>query len=178
VIPVRDLDEAGRSVSFPVPAAWLRAALAGCEMQPAGSDGEAGVRVSKTGQSIVVRGQIAVDFVVGCARCLAPVALRPSIELSLVLTPVSAPPRKPPKRDGDDEHEFGSDDTDHDTYEGDEVVLDRFIREAVLLEAPSFPLCSESCEGIRPHVAASASESREPRLAKLIELAQKRTTKE
>lgn len=45
-------------------------------------------------------------------------------------------------------YEFASDEADTDTYEGEEVVLDGFIRELILLEMPIFPLCSEQCPGI------------------------------
>jgi len=48
------------------------------------------------------------------------------------------------------EYEFTSDEADIDAYDGETVVLDDFVREAILLEIPIFPLCSESCAGIRP----------------------------
>lgn len=48
------------------------------------------------------------------------------------------------------EYEFSADEADVDVYDGEIVVLDGFVREAILLEMPIFPLCSESCEGIRP----------------------------
>jgi uncharacterized protein len=68
-----------------------------------------------------------------------------------------------------------------DTYEGEEVVLDRFVREAILLESPIFPLCSEACEGIRPASdSAPVSEGAvtDPRLLPLLELAKRRKLKE
>jgi hypothetical protein len=48
------------------------------------------------------------------------------------------------------EYEFSSEEAEVDTYDGETVVLDEFIREALLLELPNFPLCSEACPGIRP----------------------------
>jgi uncharacterized protein len=53
-------------------------------------------------------------------------------------------------RDGDkDVYEFSQEEADIDTYDGDEVVLDDYLREMILLESPIFPLCSEECPGIR-----------------------------
>ena len=81
----------------------------------------------------------------------------------------------------DDETEFDGEDADIDTYEGEEVVLDRFVREAILLESPIFPLCSEACEGIRPASdSAPGSEGAvtDPRLLPLLELAKRRKLKE
>jgi uncharacterized protein len=67
------------------------------------------------------------------------------------------------------EYEFSSDEADEDTYDGETVVLDPFIREAILLEVPNFPLCSEACPGIRPAAAPAAAPvaAVDPRLAPL-----------
>jgi uncharacterized protein len=71
------------------------------------------------------------------------------------------------------EHEFSSEDAEFDTYDGETVVLDDFIREALVLELPNFPLCSEACPGIRPVESATeagsaeASDRVDPRLAPL-----------
>lgn len=46
------------------------------------------------------------------------------------------------------EYEFSSEEAEVDEYDGERVVLDAFVREALLLELPSFPLCSETCPGI------------------------------
>ncbi|MFO0590980.1 MAG: DUF177 domain-containing protein [Polyangiaceae bacterium] len=75
-----------------------------------------------------------------------------------------------PKKDEEEEYEFSSEEADTDSYDGETVVLDDFIREALLLEVPSFPLCSEDCPGIRPS-AKQAAEAKEagldPRLSPL-----------
>ena len=58
-----------------------------------------------------------------------------------------------------DEYEFDSEEADLDEYDGERVVLDPIIREAILLELPSFPLCSEACPGIAPSETSAASGS-------------------
>ena len=184
IVPVHDLDLSGRSVRFPITPVWLRGALEGCEPQPAGSTGQMDVHLTKTGNEVLVQGQIDAALVIPCARCLEPVEFRPHIELSLLLHPMAGalvPPRRVGQMAGDDETEFGDEDTDNDTYAGDEVVLDRFVREAILLESPIFPLCSEACEGIRPASdSAPGSEGAvtDPRLLPLLELAKRRKMKE
>jgi uncharacterized protein len=214
VVPVHDLDLEGRSVRFAITPAWLRGALEGCEAQPAGSTGQIDVHLTKTGNDVLVQGQIDAAFVIPCARCLEPVEFRPHIELSLLLHPASTagvaarrpgahgpahtgaraagqgaqtaahPPGKAatkPHPKSDDETEFEEGEADTDTYEGEEVVLDRFVREAILLESPIFPLCSEACEGIRPASdSAPGSEGAvtDPRLLPLLELAKRRKMKE
>ena len=184
IVPVHDLDLSGRSVHFPITPVWLRGALEGCEPQPAGSTGQMDVHLTKTGNEVLVQGQIDTALVIPCARCLEPVEFRPHIELSLLLHPAAGalvPPRRVAQMAGDDETEFGDEDADNDTYAGDEVVLDRFVREAILLESPTFPLCSEACEGIRPasdSVPGSEGAGTDPRLLPLLELAKRRKLKE
>jgi uncharacterized protein len=122
-----------------------------------------------------------------CARCLEPAAVDVDTEVALLLrpeAPAHAAPKTPktkPKPGGpsttqpkpskaEPEYEFTSEEADHDTFDGETVVLDPFVREAILLEAPNFPLCSEACAGIRPAAAAPPLEAAphvDPRLAPL-----------
>jgi DUF177 domain-containing protein len=203
IAQVHDLDVLGRDVAFAVTPAWMRGALEGCEMQPAGPEGSARMHLSKTGNDVLVRGKLDVELVVPCARCLEPVRLHPVIELSLLLqqAPTTLPSgaSRPGSRErtekgakargghgseATEEPELSAEDADFDTYEGEEVVLDRFFREAILLESPIFPLCSEACEGIRPAQAGDPSPTQggsnvnDPRFLPLLELAKRRPTKE
>jgi DUF177 domain-containing protein len=191
VIPIYDLDVTGKDARFVVTPSWLRGALEGCEMQPAGPEGLLEVHLTKTGNDVLVQGQIDARLVVPCARCLRPVELRPHMELTLLLHPTkshsasSHPPRadgpRAARRPRDEDSEFSGDEADVDAYEGDEVVLDRFVREAILLESPTFPLCSEACEGIRPASESAPSPGgavTDPRLLPLLELAKRRNWKE
>jgi uncharacterized protein len=188
VVPIHDLDAAGREHTFTVPVAWLRGALEGCEVQPAGSEGKLSVLLTKTGPDVLVNGSVDVDLVVPCARCLDPVHLGPRIGISVVLMPAAQEHKAPGggHRSGkrSPPGEFSAEDADVDTYEGEEVTLDRFVREAILLESPIFPLCSEACEGIRPTVEAGPPAPSEgfrasdPRLLPLLEMVKKRSIKE
>jgi uncharacterized protein len=71
------------------------------------------------------------------------------------------------------EYEFSAAEAGLDVYDGETVVLDPFVREAILLELPQFPLCSEACVGIPPGPssatgpAVSLDEPVDPRLAPL-----------
>lgn len=211
VVPVHDLDLTGRDVHATITKEWLDAVLAETELRRAGPEGELDVHISKTGNDVLVRGAIRVALEIDCARCLEPVRLDRPLELTLLLHPAPAtkrpqgsparptphrelrkadgpkpsgkPERKPSRTRTDEEYEFSADEADTDVYEGDEVVLDRFVREAILLEEPIFPLCSDACEGIRPPPhppgeAADATQAPDPRLARIADLLAKRKTKE
>jgi uncharacterized protein len=60
------------------------------------------------------------------------------------------------------EYEFTAEEAEVDEYDGERVVLDAFVREALLLELPSFPLCSETCPGIDDAPSVGHAPAAEP----------------
>ncbi len=201
---IHDLQQLGmQDVDAPLTREWMSHALEGLEVAPAGDrEGRVRLRLVTTGRDVVVRGTVSAPVTTTCGRCLRSMPLDIEADLSLLLMPekVAAPPKTPrgPKRgknesvtahqpssktgkgrwhrdDGDEVYEFSPDEADADTYAGDEVVLDGFIREAIVLEIPIFPLCSEQCPGIGPVPAAPgdadlADPPIDPRLAPLLAL--------
>lgn len=182
------------------------------EVRPREVDGSLSVRVSKVGDDVIVSGEAKASLAVSCARCLVDVPLDVVAPLALLLVPRAGQPAgaavlrrtkgrsvpkavddaaKPAEKGGrrrgraepDEEIEISAEDADLDTYEGEEVVLDPFVREALLLETPTFPLCSDACEGITPPPEARPRPDAEapgvdPRLAPLLKFSpskQKRT---
>lgn len=176
-ISANDIDIAGRAHEVPLPAGWLSGELADAEVS-ATEPGRLKVRLSRSGiADIVVRGRVLARVSTPCARCLGPAHVSVDTELALLLRPApKADPRangagdkdgaarKPAKaaKDKDPEYEFSSEEADHDVYDGETVVLDEFVREAILLELPSFPLCSEACPGIGPAASGSAAGDEPP----------------
>lgn len=142
------------------------AGMRGSEQSEAGS---VRGRLSRSGRDIVVRGKIRTAVEVDCVRCLRPAEINVRAELALLLRPATrAELRARQKAPGVQEYEFNAHEAEIDTYDGENVVLDDFVREAIILEVPSFPLCRESCPGIPS--APGAAEPREeidPRLAPL-----------
>jgi uncharacterized protein len=179
-VSAHDIDAAGIALDAAVPVAWLAEELAGTEITAA-APGRLTARLSRSGHDIVVRGRVKADLSVPCARCLDPASVPVDTEIALLLHPgpVSArPPSPAPHAAGngkarppakDDEYEFSAGEADLDSYDGETVVLDPFVREAILLEVPNFPLCSEGCPGIRPAAAAPSEPAPrvDPRLAPL-----------
>jgi DUF177 domain-containing protein len=178
-IPVNDIDASGVTVDAALPVSWLDSELADANVHSA-APGHISARLSRSGKDIVVRGRIRARVTTPCARCLDPAPIEIDSELSLLLKPRPTPPgargaASPHGRGGRasattsnarqgavgtkpaaqaraaaTEYEFGVGEEGHDSYDGEAVVLDDFVREAVLLELPNFPLCSEACPGIRP----------------------------
>jgi uncharacterized protein len=169
-VPIGDLDAGGKSLSFPIRVAWLRGAFEGTQVAPSDRDGEVAVRVSKSGNDVVVRGTLRVDLVVPCARCLEPARVTIAEPLSALYVPRSALGRGPGDH-GDGDDDASAAEADLLPYDGETVVLDDLVRDELLLAVPMIPLCSEGCPGISPHSGQpSAPASIDPRLRPLLRL--------
>ena len=167
-IPVSDLDAAGRSFAFPVRAVWIRSALEGANVDPAGADGKLEIRVSRSGTDVVVRGSLKADLSVPCGRCLEPTRVTVSEPLSALAVPHAAMRES---LGDDDDGDLAPDQSDMIPYDGDTVVLDDLVRDELLLGIPMIPLCSEGCPGIpRQSGEPPPQESVDPRLRPLLRL--------
>jgi uncharacterized protein len=190
-IAAADIDAAGRSIEAGLPVEWLDEQLADSNVK-ATAPGHLSVRLSRSGSEVVVRGKTRASLEAPCGRCLSPAKIEVEGELALLLQPAKTPPPQPAsaargakgpagkggagatsgegksKRAAKEkdlpEYEFSSDEADVDTYDGETVVLDDLVREAILLELPIFPLCSEDCPGIRPASSDAVDEGAEPRV--------------
>jgi uncharacterized protein len=194
-LSAHDVDTAGSPVDGALPTAWLDKELEDAALT-AERPGHVTARISRSGSDIVVRGKATADLTTPCARCLDPAHLHVEGELSLLLRPVAEARAEAhvhgghgnrhhangdakaaaKEKDRDDEYEFGGAEAEADVYDGETVVLDPFIREALLLEIPKFPLCSEACPGIRPadgRAPAEPAPAIDPRLAPLDALRKK-----
>jgi len=180
--PAADIPIEGVAVELELPPRWLEATLsdAGVEAGPCREAGAFTGRLSRSGQDIVVRGQARARLALPCVRCLEPAFVDVAADLSLLLLPVSRSETRNAKRRGSSrgavatpaEYEFSADEAAQDVYDGETVVLDAFIREAILLEIPAFPLCTESCPGIAteespPGLTSVDGDEIDPRLAPL-----------
>jgi uncharacterized protein len=175
-IPVRELDAGGKHLHFPIRAAWLRGALEGTEIEPAGPDGELDLRVSKSGNDVVVHGSLAVELTAPCARCLE--RARVTVKEPVTVLAVPEAHHKPGPRDDDD---LSPDQLDTIPYDGETVILDELVRDELVLGVPMIPLCSEACPGIRPQPSQESSQAAseptqlDPRLRPLLRLKKTQT---
>ena len=171
-VPAADVSVEGLEVDFELPPKWLDAALGdgeACALRrnDAPKAGSLKGRLSRSGPAdIVVRCRVVAAVETSCARCLEPAAIPVDAELSLLLQPSS---RANERRSTSGEYEFTRREADLDVYDGEVVVLDAFVRELILLEIPTFPLCSEACPGIRPRPEEDLPDSApvDPRMAPL-----------
>ncbi|HVW24285.1 MAG TPA: DUF177 domain-containing protein [Polyangiaceae bacterium] len=207
-VPLADLDYGEREIDEEIPREWLRRALQGSEAVPRDKPGRLTVTVSKSGREVMVRGRARAYVTMPCARTLDPVDYDLAPDIFLLLGPPSGPGPRPaakaasakaqkaakrpvkdaPKgksgprdrRKREEDAMLPEEEAAKDTYEGDRVNLDPFVREFLLLELPMVPLRedlrSEESPAIeRPLVPApkdrQAQEAIDPRLAPLADIA-------
>lgn len=152
-IPVLEVDRGPVRKEWALSKNWLTAALSDTEAQPGEHPGRLTVSVSKTGRDYVVLGQIDVELVFPCARTLEPAAYTLRPQLTLLLRK-AAPPSDPNRQSRSERHrtrakkkdedaELSDEDVSADTFTGETIVLDGFVREQLLLEFPMVPLRSD-----------------------------------
>ena len=165
VVSVADLKRGPIVASWALPVTWLRRALEDTQASVAEA-GHLQVELTASGTEIVVRGTAAVTVVMPCARTLEPVEVELSPEIFLMLSPAcpsphpdrqtrtsrgrsrrsrrsagrSAGPRRSSDRSGNATWEgdplLSDELAAQDSYDGERVVLDPFIREFILLDLP------------------------------------------
>lgn len=105
------------------------------------------VTQSPTGQ-VLATGSVDATLVQECRRCLTPVERATHLDLALVWSP-------PDELSEDDE-----DDGEIRTLEAGAGDLDvgAAVREELLLAAPRYVVCKDTCKGICPHCGADLNE--------------------
>lgn len=99
--------------------------------------------IRKFDNLVTVQGPVGCTMSITCSRCLDDFTLGLKVFLDIKLTPRTKTPRV-------SEVELKRDDMDVYYYEGDEIDLDPFIYEEVLLNVPTRPVCTEDCKGLCP----------------------------
>jgi uncharacterized metal-binding protein YceD (DUF177 family) len=204
VIKLADLERGARELSAAIPEAWLKQALANTDAVPLG-DGSVAVELLKTGREVIVRGHARASVSVPCVVTLEPLRfeLEPEVFLRLLPAPESAHARRrsassgkekpaglgkekhaPPaptekskrkRRRDQDDPELSLEQAAEDVYHGDEIVLDDFLREFIVLEIPPYPRRSDlpSAEerlSSRPLAESPQEKPIDPRLLPLLDL--------
>ncbi len=101
------------------------------------------VKISKAGQSILIRGKVQTRLILQCVRCLREFFYPISSEYELTLLPLK-------NTSFAEEVELSSEDMDSSFIEGGEIHLSEIACEQVFLEIPIKPLCQEDCRGLCP----------------------------
>jgi uncharacterized metal-binding protein YceD (DUF177 family) len=199
-VSVADLDQGPKQASFTLPLGWLRDVLEPSGASPRG-EGHLTVELTKQGHDVMVRGHVSFGVTMPCVVTLDPVDFDLRSEIFLLLKPgkpkthaplrpavaasgsnTNGPEAKVLKRkkrpSKDSTPELADEEAVRDTYVGDEVVLDEFVREFLLLELPLYPRrpdlpSAEESLVSRPLAGPTGEKPIDPRLEPLAKLAER-----
>jgi uncharacterized protein len=124
---------------------------------PAGEEAAADlVLESLRGGAILASGSVEAPWEGPCVRCLGPARGRVHVDVRELFEP-------------------GSDNEETYPLDGDQIDLEPLVRDAVLLELPLAPLCTDDCQGLCPVCGVNrnqtsctcAAEARDPRWSAL-----------
>jgi uncharacterized protein len=172
--PKHELQDAPKHLAESLPASWLTELIAieGDELV-ARDDGFFEGELAPSGDELfLLRGIVRAHLSMPCGRCLGPAPVDIQGDVTILFAPVK-PGRKVKGRtsaDSEGEFEFDPSEAEMTFFEGDHIVLDEVLREAILLEVPISALCSEACPGINPtpvNLSDAPSRAIDPRLAQL-----------
>ena len=163
---VSELEDEPRLISEELSSEFLTELLADTDATPvAGQTARLEVSLSKNGDEVLVQGNLRLKVAVPCARTLDPAEydLRPAVLLILSPSPdTEAPPRRPRrqkaapvakvkpaknKSNWQNDPALLEEEAASDCYFGDELILDSFLREFILLELPMVPLREDLRDG-------------------------------
>lgn len=200
-VPVRDLERADQRRTWEIPSDWINSALDESDARSDGTPGTLEMYLKKQGREVLVKGQARANVTMPCARTLEPVSVSLDAEILLLLTPRPSAPagakavpggvksgrrqrraavdrplgaRRDQPADEAPGDLLSQEEAGRDEYDGENVDLDAFVREHLLLELPLFPVRSDL--PFEPNAATDtppdeSGAAPDPRLAPLAALA-------
>jgi uncharacterized protein len=97
----------------------------------------------KSGENVWIHGPVDGKLLLTCDRCLEEYTHTVRANLDIELVPKKRAPNAP-------ELELKSEELDQYYFEGEEIDIDPYVFEEVMLSIPIKALCSESCKGMCP----------------------------
>jgi uncharacterized protein len=113
---------------------------------------------TRLGRDVLVRARFQVPLSGQCKRCLNPLRLDEPVELVRTYVPLEQAHGPVERRGEDSEGSFDPTLADEESYAGKEIDLAPAIREQILLQIPSSPICRDDCQGLCPRCGKDLNE--------------------
>jgi uncharacterized protein len=101
------------------------------------------LEIEKTGNSIWIRGPVVARLSLTCARCLEQFTFSVASKLDMKLLPRNEAPSAP-------ELELKTEEMDMYYFEGEEIDINPYVFEEIMLNIPLKALCADACKGVCP----------------------------
>ena len=144
-----------------IPLEWLKKRLTYYEFEAEPRKAEVDVRVERTGNGILVRGEVRAEISTFCGTCLENIVIDVRSKVSTFLVPRTALEKMY------EEMELTPEDLGREYYEGDTLTLDDLFGDALMLELPMNPRCRDNCPGLPTMDVEPRGNAVDPRLAPL-----------
>ena len=160
---LEDLEKGPENIDRDIPLDWLGQEMKACEYNVEPTRAHTRMTLNASDQGVLVSGSASVRVKTECGKCLAEIYLDLECALNSFLMPIEA---RQELEDRDDE--LTPQDLKREWYDNDTIVLDELVRDAIMLELPMNPRCSDSCPGIEMQALDKNKEDYiDPRLAPL-----------
>lgn len=161
ILNVDALEEANQPFEADLPRDFLDGVL---RAEPATEFHAAGAahlrgKATKMGREVLLQARFTVPLRGQCKRCLTALALEEPVELIRTYLPADEIRDQDAHRGDDSDASFDPQVADEEVYTGREIDLRPAIREQILLQVPSSPLCAEDCKGLCPRCGKDLNEA-------------------
>ncbi len=161
VVTLEELRRGPVSFDREVKLADLQDRLNHCEYETIPQSAHICVKLETCGEGVLVQGDIEARVRAQCGTCLADTDLQLDSKVSVYLSP------ELDEAGAASEEELTPDDLKREWYQGETIMLDNLIFDAIILELPMNPKCGESCPGLPVETDTSFGQAIDPRLAPL-----------
>lgn len=142
ILTIPDIEDAGGSLekTFVLDTEWLSEALEGTEYSaPEKLNEPLDIVARQIMDDVLVEGRFSTVLCGTCARCSEPLPISMKGTFTQLFTNRT-------QTDLPEELELTPEDLERETFAGESIALDAFVREFILLEVPMSPKCEGGCK--------------------------------
>lgn len=161
-IMLSELEQGPIRIERDIPVEWLLKRMSSCEYSAAPKSAKARLEVLPSGGGFLIRGEVAAQIESRCGTCLKDITIEMAPDISAYLVPKADAMKE------FEDYELTPEDLDREYFDGDTIVLDEIIGDAIMLEMPMNPKCIGECEGLAEFSGTSDVSGIDPRLAPLM----------
>jgi uncharacterized protein len=107
------------------------------------------VRVTRSGQNVLIRGSVRFTQQLECSRCLKEIRKMRTERIEALYVPATDLRAELQLKEGDMDTLF---------YDGDSIDLEQLVRDAIILSIPMSPHCRSDCKGLCPGCGRNLNE--------------------
>ena len=161
-ITLAEIENGGIRIESDIPIEWLKRRMCYCEYSAEPKSATTSLRAETSGHGVLIRGSVSAQIETLCGSCLKDITINIYTKISSYLMPLSE------ATNVIEETELTPEDLDREYFNGDTIVLDEIIGDAIMLEMPMNPKCVGTCAEHSSFNQKDEGSDIDPRLAPLL----------